>query len=278
MKEAHKLFEAMGLTFTTSTSNDQVWGHRLEPDEVRQPWSREGFHAGELPIREDTQQLSNVTFVDDVALAIVQKTARQLATSVPLGLAALRLVFESFGLVINWKPQKTEGMVRMHRRYADDALQQLVQNNTILVPGTPALFLPVVRSYRHLGTMFSLDCHEGLATRRREQSALAAFAPLSYRIFGSQYGVRCEVYADASSDLHEAVSSYSPGYTYEAHAETTECSPGSSFEKDRRQTQDDEAGRDRQAAEGRDGRTKCGLLAPSVPLDVRTPAHEESTS
>ncbi|CAK0811590.1 unnamed protein product [Prorocentrum cordatum] len=96
-------------------------------------------------------------------------------------------VFENLHLEINCKPGKTEALLKYRgyqavqlreaRRCADGKLR-------LQVPGRPGIAIDVVQSYVHLGTHANVDGSCFQNATHRCSSAMAAYAPLSSKIFG----------------------------------------------------------------------------------------------
>ncbi|CAK0891691.1 unnamed protein product [Prorocentrum cordatum] len=140
------------------------------------------FWADPDPANESAVPTLDATFVDDEAIVLVADTPKQLDVLIE--------IFDNLHLELKWKPGKSECLLKcrgpgaaahLHRRRQSDG--QLA----IRVPRRDDVWLSVVQEYKHLGyfvcVMGNGDTFAN--TRHRVSSALAAYAPLACKTFGS---------------------------------------------------------------------------------------------
>ena len=91
-------------------------------------------------------------------------------------------------LQINWNPGKTEALLRYRGKGATPAREQWRAPDgklRIPLPSARGQFLHIVEAYKHLGTFCSACAETYRNTQHRVQSAMAAYAPISQKVFGT---------------------------------------------------------------------------------------------
>ena len=137
----------------------------------------------------DYEQVVEVTYVDDEAVHIAASSPKTLMSAIPVLMRHLCQVFMYFGFKINWKPGKTECFLKLRGKHAEAQRSKLVmQGDQLMVPLPSECnhpFLRVVRRYVHLGSGLDDVCSPSPDVQIRTSSAMAAFAPISKKVFGN---------------------------------------------------------------------------------------------
>jgi len=100
------------------------------------------------------------TYVDDEALFLSASSPKALDNAINILLTELILTFAAHGFQINWKPGKSEAMLRYRGRGAQKAAEaRLHEGRTQIKLPTSAdrEFLNVVDVYKHVGSIASSD-------------------------------------------------------------------------------------------------------------------------
>ena len=167
IRELHGAMDRLGMSLWLPQATAAFWGEAPE------------LCSAEIPVRD-------CTFVDDECIFVVKRTACQVQHCAPALIRILSTVFNSFGLNLNWNPGKTEGMLSMRGKHAHrHLLSLLVDGKPSLPGGDPGTVLRLVREYKHLGLVVSVDRSVVNDARKREKDALTSYTPLAARIFGS---------------------------------------------------------------------------------------------
>ena len=105
---------------------------------------------------------SEVSFVDDVAVPLLSP-APSLTSSVATAAAVAHDVFAEFGLVLNFKPGKSEAILFWAGQKSEQARRVFTidERSRIVVQSRIKFELPVCRSYKHLGTRVSFAPSSG---------------------------------------------------------------------------------------------------------------------
>jgi hypothetical protein len=126
-----------------------------------------------------------VTFVDDEAAITMASSPVKLEKAISIVVDAFNRTFAEFGLTINWKKGKSEGMLRLRGKNATAKLDKLRSEGELRIPVDEHRNLHVVGFYKHLGGIIDInDCctRECIA---RASSAMSAYSPIAAKIFGS---------------------------------------------------------------------------------------------
>ena len=136
-----------------------------------------------------TQPTLDAAFIDDEALVVMAPLAKDLDASIDVLLETVLEVFDCLHLTLNAEPGKSEALLqyrgpeavarREARRCADGRLRLRVPHRRIQID--------VVESYKHLGTFTSLRDLSMANARHRTSSTMKAYAPLSWKVFGSAW-------------------------------------------------------------------------------------------
>ena len=141
---------------------------------------------------DDVHECVEATFVDDEALVLMATSPARLDECIHFVLSELVIIFQQFGLIINWAPGKTECMLAYRGKHASRALEARrtqTGNIAIRIPGTkdnpsPGL-LQVVSVFKHLGGHVTVNGGLGPELSYRSSSAMQSYVPLAGRVFGS---------------------------------------------------------------------------------------------
>ena len=134
-------------------------------------------------------QAIEITYVDDEAIHVGAASPKVLMSAIPVLMRHLCHVFTYFGFKINWKPGKTECLLTLRGKHSEAQKSKLVTHN-----GQPAIPLPpecgqnalrIVCRYVHLGSGLDNNCGPSPDVQIRTSSAMAAFAPISKKVFGN---------------------------------------------------------------------------------------------
>ena len=148
----------------------------------------DAFWAPSAPDEECTDAV-DVTFVDDECVVLVASSPSKLRAAVDILLDTILSVFGASHLQISWEPGKTEGIVRFRGPGAVAAREACrLPDGSLGISLAPVgcdETLHLVDSYKHLGTYVD---HYGMHVTNvltRVRSALSAYAPLSFKLYGS---------------------------------------------------------------------------------------------
>ena len=123
-----------------------------------------------------------IVFMDDIhafsSHGSTERAARALAKTTEL----YSQVLESIGLLVNWKPGKTEAILALRNKGAAAAATHLkrVEGMTYLpLEGIQGHGLRIVSHYRHLGIVSATSSSMHLEATRRANAATAVYMPLT---------------------------------------------------------------------------------------------------
>ena len=164
--------------------DDAVWDAG-EPDKL----------AHEAPDEWQAVESVEAAFVDDEAFVLMAPTCKKLDDAIDIVTEIVTSTFHKYGLTINWKPGKTEAMLRYRHKNSAKALdRRRLPSGKIsikLPPSCGDIRLNVVDKYKHLGGMITVTGNMTPEMEHRACSALQAFTPLAMRIFGSLHVPTC---------------------------------------------------------------------------------------
>jgi hypothetical protein len=134
-----------------------------------------------------SQRILDAAFIDDEALGLVARTAEMLDTGIDVLLKTVFEVFDNLHLLINTEPGKTECLLQY--RGAEAVARREARRDTdgrlrLKVPGRLAS-IDVVDNYKHLGTYTAIQSVAMAGYRHRTSSTWKAYAPISWKVFGS---------------------------------------------------------------------------------------------
>jgi hypothetical protein len=159
-------------------SHDAVW-NAGDPEEL----------AHVSPDEWQKVESVEAAFVDDEAFVLMAPTCKKLDDAIEIVTNIVTSTFRKYGLTINWKPGKTEAMLRYRHKNSSKALDnRRVPSGKISIKLPPSCGdnqLNVVDKYKHLGGMITVTGNMTPEMEHRASSALQAFTPLATRIFGS---------------------------------------------------------------------------------------------
>ena len=132
----------------------------------------------------------DAAFIDDECIAIMSPSNADMANVIEGVVGDVASIFALFGLEINWKPGKTEAMLHARGIGSNALLARFCHDDGRYVhvpaadgsPGTHRLH--IVRRYKHLGGYVQSEGGLLSEARWRAQQAMAAYAPMAYRVFG----------------------------------------------------------------------------------------------
>ena len=166
-----------------------AWGARRAGITLELPLPDGPFWASPRADTTETESLLDAAFIDDEALAIMARTPQILDDHIDQLLNIIFDVFEKLHLKLNASAGKTEALLqyrgarscarREARRQADGSLR-------IIVPGRD-MSIAVVTSYKHLGVFTSLRECSMVDANFKASRMLQAYAPLSWKVFGSAH-------------------------------------------------------------------------------------------
>ena len=119
------------------------------------PHMMESATTGNKDLVEDLVDCHGITDVDDEALLVTATSNGELYERTMLAPEIVNTSIESFGLCVNWTPNKTETMMLWREPYTRS------WKRSCLVDGEPALrvpggsLCPIVTEYKHLGFLTS---------------------------------------------------------------------------------------------------------------------------
>ena len=164
---AHRLKQA-GITLRVSAPDGAFWS------------------AADADPASD-QHIVDVTFVDDEAIILIASSPAALDLAMWTMLDILLVTFRLAHLELNWSPGKSECILKYRGKRAVQAREQWRRaDGTLAIPVRGDILLRIVQDYKHLGSFVSA-IGNGASPRNishRTSSAMAAYAPLSAKVFG----------------------------------------------------------------------------------------------
>jgi len=139
---------------------------------------------------DNMQDVVDATFVDDECIILIASSPRTMEKAIDILLDTVIEVFGQSHLRINWLPGKTEAICILRGDGATAIRESWRQHDEqIAIPlgkyGVDGA-LRIVDSYKHLGTVVDkFGVSQGNAVARAK-SALTAYMPLSFKVFGSR--------------------------------------------------------------------------------------------
>ena len=160
--------------------------HIVQNDPGKPWWASNGAEL-HTDCAEGATVAPEATYIDDHVAMLVARSPQRLFE---LGKAALQVIREELGrlgFVINWKPGKTEAFVSLRGHGAAEAIRQLAAADWTMPAGcdTGAPQLRIVKEYKYLGSWVADDGGVATDPSHRSASMLSAYAPLSFKVFGS---------------------------------------------------------------------------------------------
>ena len=148
--------------------------------------SPEAFWAQEGTDLSSPLSAIDATFVDDEGLVIMAPSPHQLDISVDKLLSAVVRVFQVLSLDINWKPGKSECMLRYRGKRAAAKYDKRRRDGKLWVQvrDLENCYLSVVQCYKHLGGMVTIGSDCVVDANHKYESAMCAYAPLAVKVFG----------------------------------------------------------------------------------------------
>ena len=155
------------------------------------PWRRSSVPPSFVEVPGSTE-FSESTFIDDEALYVAGQSPSRLDVKLYNVLICLCCVFRQFGFIINWAIGKTEMLIKYRGALSRDHKLRLINDagtNSFKVPPfiSPSGSISVVNKYKHVGSVITADLSPVEDARKNARSALAAFNPLSVKLFGSKH-------------------------------------------------------------------------------------------
>jgi hypothetical protein len=135
---------------------------------------------------ETADPLVEVTFVDDEAIGIIASTPAALDVAIDVIVSSLRTAFAAFNLTINWKPGKSEAMLRYRGRHASKRLDARRSAAGLGIGIDDGNTLHLVSEYKHLGGIIAMSGAISAEAAHRASSAMSAYGPLAGKIFGAE--------------------------------------------------------------------------------------------
>ena len=144
------------------------------------------FWDTSTPLAHDAEDVVDVAFVDDLCVVLFATSPKQLWCATMALLQVTTELFNFFRLFINWNKGKTEAFMKFRGKQSLSYYDKLRSDAGfgIRLPGTD-LFLHVVSSYKHLGSVTDMCGSNYLYSKQRASSAMASYAPIATRIFGN---------------------------------------------------------------------------------------------
>ena len=123
-------------------------------------------------------QAFEITYVDDEAIHLAATSSTSLMIAIPVLMRHLCKTFAYFGFQINWKPGKTECVLALRGKRAQETRSKLVQiDDGFAIPLPPdcgATSLRIVSEYKHLGSTIANNGAAVPDVPLRSTSALAS--------------------------------------------------------------------------------------------------------
>ena len=144
----------------------------------------------EPPADSQEEHVLDAAFVDDTVLILFAVSPKLLGRAIDMLLLTVCRVYKVLNLTINWKPGKTEAILQYRGQHAAASLRarrpSLGEPPVIAVPSSTDL-LHIVSEYKHLGGEITASGSLVPLASGRRKRALAAYAPLAMKIFGSEF-------------------------------------------------------------------------------------------
>jgi hypothetical protein len=119
---------------------------------------------------------------------LASKSATYLCESLPVIVVIVHETMAQFGLHTNWGPQKSEAMLTLRGSGSTELYAQIWKQE---IPSIPVVgihdinFIRVVMSYKYLGSILSEKLARNADAIRRTRLAMASYAPIATKVFGS---------------------------------------------------------------------------------------------
>ena len=131
------------------------------------------------------ENVLDVAFVDDLAVVLFARCPRILTDCVQRLLKILIRLCSIFKFAINWDRGKTEAFIALRGKHASSVYSTMRQGDKFGIGlDDNAVFLHVVSKYKHLGSETDAKGSNMPYVKHRASSAMAAYAPISVRVFG----------------------------------------------------------------------------------------------
>ena len=163
----HTELESVGVTLNIHESPNAFWS-QVDPNQV------------------EPHSAVDATFVDDECLVIMAPTPHQLDIAIDMLLSAVVRIFKGLSLDINWKPGKSECMLRYRGKRASSKYDQRRIDGKlwVQVKDINNCYLSVVQCYKHLGGMITIEGNDVPDANHKYGSAMNAYVPLAVKVFG----------------------------------------------------------------------------------------------
>jgi len=165
----HAEFRKNGLCLRLQVPNAAFWADGASDETVR-------------------TDVIDATFVDDECIVLMARTPALLDKSIEIVLGCLTKIFKLLHMLINWKPGKTEALLKYRGANARKHLENWRGPDgklSIPVPDRPDDKLHIVHGYKHLGGYQNIDGDLCKDARHKAETAMAAYTPISVKVFGS---------------------------------------------------------------------------------------------
>jgi hypothetical protein len=137
-----------------------------------------------------TEDVLDAAFVDDTVLILIAASPKLLDLAIDILLTNVQEFYTALNLEINWAPGKTEAMLQYRGKGAAarmNARRPVAGAKPVITVPVNGMQLQIVDLYKHLGGEITVSGSlMPLATSRRKR-ALAAYAPLAMKVFGSPH-------------------------------------------------------------------------------------------
>ena len=149
------------------------------------PWDDATVAGGGVPVSSERD--IDAVFVDDECLVFLAATPKLLDAALTTLLGHLLCVFALFQLDLNFKPGKSEAMLRYRGKNASRHFAALRHEDGFYIdwPVLQGRKLHVVDRYTHLGTVLSISGSLVPDAIRKAGATTGAYGPLAARVFGS---------------------------------------------------------------------------------------------
>ena len=132
----------------------------------------------------------DVTFVDDECVVLVATIPALLKRAVDILLETLLGVFSRCHLELSWEPGKTEAIIKFRGDGAVAARESYrMPDGKMGIPLTKYGYSSTLRfvdEYKHLGSIIDAHGMSFMNVASHVRNAMAAYAPLAYKLFGSR--------------------------------------------------------------------------------------------
>ena len=133
-----------------------------------------------------SEHVLDCAFVDDECIFVMSKSPAGIDYAIGSVLGSLVDCFGSLDLEINWARGKTEAILSYRGKGSTAALAQWRHEGELSIPVPRSdRRLAIFPSYRHLGSVVSVDRTGARNGRDKRDAAMSSYVPIAVKVFGA---------------------------------------------------------------------------------------------